>query len=71
MSKSQIKTRVDATHDKVVLLQEMQAMINTLKKYSARVQTHIDVMIASDLSSMEAEKKAIEEMEIKIKSNGK
>ena len=63
------KTRVDATRDKIELLQEMQAMINTLKSFSARIQERIDVMIEADLTSMNAEKDAIEEMKSIIKSN--
>ena len=65
-------TRVEATHEKIELLQEMQAMINTLKKQAARIENQIDKMITADLESMNAEKEALEEMETKIKnkSNG-
>ena len=65
------KTRVDATKDKIELLQEMQAMINQLKSYAARIQERINVMIEADLESMDAEKKAIDDMKELIKSNGK
>ena len=64
----QITTRVDATKEKIALLQEMQGMINTLKKFAARINDKIDTMIAADLESMSAEKKALEEMEKTIKS---
>ena len=64
------KTRVDATRDKIELLTEMQGMINTLKSFAARIQERIDVMIEADLQSMNAEKKAIEDMKDIIKSNG-
>ena len=63
------KTRVDATRDKIELLQEMQGMINTLKSFSARIQERIDIMIEADLVSMNSEKEAIEEMKNIIKSN--
>ena len=65
------KTRVDATKDKIELLQEMQGMINTLKNYASRIQERINVMIEADLESMDAEKEAIDEMKELIKSNGK
>ena len=65
------KTRVDATKDKIELLQEMQGMINTLKSYASRIQERINVMIEADLESMDAEKEAIDEMKELIESNGK
>ena len=65
-----MKTRVEATHEKIALLQEMQTMINALKKQSARIENQINTMIEADLESMHAEKQALEEMELKIKSNG-
>ena len=65
-----MKTRVEATHEKIALLQEMQTMINALKKQSARIENQINTMIEADLESMNAEKQALEEMELKIKSNG-
>ena len=65
-----MKTRVEATHEKIALLQEMQTMINALKKQSARIESQINTMIEADLESMHAEKQALEEMELKIKSNG-
>ena len=64
-----MKTRVDATKDKIELLQEMQGMIHTLKMYAGRIQEHIDIMIKSDLESMEAEKKIIDEMSNLIQNN--
>ena len=63
------KTRVDATKDKIALLQEMQSMIDTLKSFSARIQDNINTMIEADLESMEAEKQAIDDMKTIIKSN--
>ena len=63
---AKIKTRVDATKDKIALLKEMQGMINQLKSFSARIEERIDIMIQSDLESMCAEKKVIEEMEQEI-----
>ena len=63
-------TRVEATHEKLELLQEMQIMINALRKQAARIEKQIDTMITADLASMNAEKEALEEMELKIKSNG-
>ena len=63
-------TRVEATHEKISLLQEMQQMINTLRKQAARIESQINVMITADLESMEAERAALTEMESKIKSNG-
>ena len=68
--KQNIITRVHATQEKISLLQEMQTMINTLKKQSARIESQIDKMIKADLESMEAEREALTEMEQKIKSNG-
>ena len=65
---SKIITRVDATKEKIALLQEMQGMINTLKNFAARINNKIDDMITADLESMAAEKKALEEMEMTIKS---
>ena len=65
---AKIKTRVDATKDKIALLKEMQGMINQLKSFSARIEERIDTMIAADLESMCAEKMVIEEMEQQIKS---
>ena len=65
---AKIITRVDATKEKIALLQEMQGMINTLKNFAARIEEKIDTMIAADLDSMCAEKKALEEMEHTIKS---
>lgn len=67
MSKKLGKTRVDATKDKLALLQEMQGMIDTLKKFSARIQDHIEVMLEADLQSMKAEMDAIDEMTNLIK----
>ena len=64
------KTRVEATHEKIALLQEMQGMINTLKKYAARIDDKIAVMIAADLESMTAEKDALDKMEKIIKKDG-
>ena len=63
---AKIKTRVDATKDKIALLKEMKGMINQLKSFSARIEERIDIMIQSDLESMCAEKKVIEEMEQEI-----
>ena len=60
---AKITTRVDATKDKIALLQEMQGMINTLKSFAARIEDKIDTMITADLKSMQAEKDALEEME--------
>ena len=70
---AKITTRVDATKEKIALLQEMQGMINTLKKFASRIDDKINTMITADLESMAAEKKALEEMEstIKSKDNGK
>ena len=65
-----MKTRVEATHEKIALLQEMQTMINALRKQAARIENQINTMIEADLESMNAEKQALEEMEQKIKSNG-
>ena len=65
---AKIKTRVDATKDKIALLKEMQGMINQLKSFSARIEERIDTMIQADLESMCAEKMVIEEMEQEIKS---
>ena len=65
---NKITTRVDATKDKIALLQEMQGMIDTLKKFSARIEEKIDTMVQADLKSMQAEKDALEEMESTIKS---
>ena len=59
---AKIITRVDATKEKIELLQEIQGMIHTLKQFAARVDDKIETMIASDLESMEAEKKIIDEM---------
>ena len=67
---TKIITRVEATHEKIALLQEMQIMINALKKQSARIESQINKMIKADLESMNAEKQALEEMENKIKGNG-
>ena len=60
---AKIKTRVDATKDKIALLKEMQGMINQLKSFSARIEDRIETMIDADLQSMCEEKKVIEEME--------
>ena len=60
---AKIKTRVDATKDKIALLKEMQGMINQLKSFSARIEDRIDIMIQADLDSMCEEKRVIEEME--------
>ena len=65
---AKIITRVDATKEKIVLLQEMQGMINTLKNFAARIDEKINTMITADLESMAAEKAALEEMEMTIKS---
>ena len=65
---AKITTRVDATKEKIALLQEMQGMINTLKQFAARIDDKINTMITADLESMSAEKKALEEMELTIKS---
>ena len=62
MSKK-IITRVDATKEKIALLQEMQGMLHTLKQFAARIDEKIDSMIKADLESMCAEKAALEEME--------
>ena len=69
---AKITTRVDATKEKIALLQEMQGMIDTLQKFAARINEKIDTMIAADLESMCAEKQALEEMEktINNKDNG-
>ena len=64
-----MKTRVEATHEKIALLQEMQLMINTLKKQAARIENQINTMIEADLESMNAEKEALETMELTIKTN--
>ena len=61
MSKK-IITRVDATKEKIALLQEMQGMVHTLKQFAARIDEKINTMIAADLESMAEEKKAIDEM---------
>ena len=65
---AKITTRVDATKEKIALLQEMQGMINTLKKFASRIDDKINTMIKADLESMSAEKAALEEMESTIKS---
>ena len=65
---AKIKTRVDATKDKIALLKEMQGMIDQLKSFSARIEERIDTMIEADLESMCAEKAVIEQMEQQIKS---
>ena len=65
---AKIITRVDATKEKIALLQEMQGMINTLKNFAARIDEKINTMITADLESMSAEKAALEEMEMTIKS---
>ena len=65
---AKITTRVDATKEKIALLQEMQGMINTLKKFAARIDDKINTMVEADLESMAAEKAALEEMEQSIKS---
>ena len=65
---AKITTRVDATKEKIALLQEMQGMINTLKKFAARIDDKINTMVEADLQSMAAEKAALEEMEQSIKS---
>ena len=67
-----IITRVDATKEKIALLQEMQGMLHTLKQFAARIDDKINTMISADLDSMKAEKEALEEMEntIKYKDNG-
>ena len=57
-----MKTRVDATKDKIELLTEMQGMINTLKSFASRIQEKINIMIEADLESMKAEKSIIDEM---------
>ena len=62
MSNKKITTRVDATKDKIALLQEMQGMIHTLKQFAARIDDKINTMIEADLESMAEEKKAIDEM---------
>ena len=67
---SKITTRVDATKEKIALLQEMQGMLHTLKQFAARIDDKINTMIKADLESMQAEKEALEEMENTIKSNG-
>ena len=67
---AKITTRVDATKEKIALLQEMQGMINTLKKFASRIDDKINTMIKADLESMSAEKAALEEMELTIKSKG-
>ena len=65
-------TRVEATHEKMALLQEMQTMINDLKKQSARIEDQINKMIEADLESMQGETIALQQMvdNIKTKSNG-
>ena len=65
---AKITTRVDATKEKIALLKEMQGMINTLKKFAARIDDKINTMVEADLQSMAAEKAALEEMEQSIKS---
>ena len=65
---AKITTRVDATKEKIALLKEMQGMINTLKKFAARIDDKINTMVEADLESMAAEKAALEEMEQSIKS---
>ena len=67
MSKK-IITRVDATKEKIALLQEMQGMIIALQRFAARINEKIDTMVAADLESMKAEKEALEQMELTIKS---
>ena len=68
-----MKTRVEATEEKIELLKEMQGMIHTLKQFAARIEERIEIMIDADLQSMEAERAALERMEetIKTESNGK
>ena len=66
-----ITTRVDATKEKIALLQEMQGMIDTLQKFAARINDKIDDMIQADLASMAAEKEALEEMEQSINNKDK
>ena len=68
---NKITTRVDATKEKIALLQEMQGMIDTLQKFAARINDKIDTMIAADLESMQAEKEALEEMEKSIHNKDK
>ena len=68
--KKKITTRVDATKDKIALLQEMQGMIDTLKSFASRIELRIDTMIKADLESMAAEKEIIDEMSNLIQSNG-
>ena len=65
---AKITTRVDATKEKIALLKEMQGMINTLKKFAARIDDKINSMVDADVQSMAAEKAALEEMEKSIKS---
>ena len=60
---AKITTRVEATKEKIALLQEMQGMIHTLKQFAARIDDKIGTMIKADLESMCAEKAVIEEME--------
>ena len=59
---SKITTRVDATKEKIALLQEMQGMLHTLKQFAARIDDKINTMIEADLESMKEEKKVIDEM---------
>ena len=66
---AKITTRVDATKEKIALLQEMQGMLHTLKQFAARIDDKINTMIKADLDSMAAEKDALEEMEKTI-NNG-
>ena len=68
---AKIITRVDATREKIALLQEMQGMIDTLQKFAARINDKIDDMIQADLASMAAEKEALEEMEQSINNKDK
>ena len=70
--KKKIITRVDATKEKIALLQEMQGMLHTLKQFAARIDDKINTMITADLESMAAEKEALEEMEntIQYKDHG-
>lgn len=66
---SKMKSRVDATVDKIALLQEVQTLLNSFAKGAARIKDKIDVMIDADLQSMEAEKNVIDEMSNIIKNH--
>ena len=54
-----IKTRVDATVEKIELLQRVKRLIQTFRKEASAIEEQIDVMVKADLDSMSAEKQII------------